>query len=324
MRAIRIGLVAVMLVGVAALPGVGGAGTSGAAMTWDRQLGQEAPLVIGHRGACGYRPEHTLASYALAIELGADFIEPDLVMTKDGVLIARHENELSLTTDAATKFLDRKTKKVVDGKEIEGWFSEDFIPAEIKTLRAKEGRAKRSTAWDGLYEIPTFVEVIELAKRRSAELGHPIGLYPETKHPTYFDSIGLSLEEPLVATLKQYGLDAKDSPVIIQSFETQNLKALNGMIEVRLVQLLDDFPERPYPGGQGRPAYRQRHADAGRAEGDRRLCGRHRALETHDRARERRQDVETREQRDRRCTRRRAFRPRLHVSRRAGHPGARL
>jgi len=246
MTFIRAGLVvAMILVGMGA--DVGATAQAGSGDTvWERQLGQQQPLVIGHRGACGHRPEHTLASYALAIEMGADFIEPDLVMTKDGVLIARHENELSLTTDVADKFPARKTKKTIDGKEIEGWFSEDFTLAEIKTLRAKEGRAKRSTAWDGAFEIPTFVEVIELAQRKGAEHGRLIGLYPETKHPTYFASIGLALEQPLVATLNQFGYTRRDSPVFIQSFETANLKQLRGMTQVRLVQLMDDFGERPY------------------------------------------------------------------------------
>lgn len=245
MRMILRGLAAVVVVGVGALPATGQA-KDGEAMGWDKQLAKQAPLVIGHRGACGYRPEHTLASYELAIEMGADFIEPDLVSTKDGVLIARHENELSLTTDVAAKFPERRTKKTVDGKAVEGWFSEDFTFAEIKTLRAKQAREKRSVAWDGVYDIPTFVEVIELVRRKSAETGRVVGLYPETKHPTYFDSIGLSLEEPLVETLKRYGYTAKDSPVFIQSFETQNLKDLNAMIDVRLVQLFDDFIERPF------------------------------------------------------------------------------
>lgn len=215
-------------------------------MVWEKQLGHRAPLVIGHRGACGYRPEHTLASYALAIDMGADFIEPDLVTTKDGALIARHENELSLTTDVVAKFPERKTTKTIDGKTVEGWFSEDFTLAEIKTLRAKQGGAKRSTAWDSVYEIPTFVEVIELARRKGVEAGRVIGLYPETKHPSYFASIGLSLEETLVATLTRFGYAGRDSPAFIQSFETQNLKHLNTITEVRLIQLLGDFGERPY------------------------------------------------------------------------------
>ncbi len=148
------------------------------------------PLIIGHRGASGHRPEHTLEGYRLAAEMGADFIEPDLVPTKDGILIARHENEIGGTTDAAERFPDRKRTKVVDGQSITGWFSEDFTLAEIRTLRAKERLAFRSHAYDGRFLVPTFDEVIELAERLARELGRPIGIYPETKHPTYFRAIG--------------------------------------------------------------------------------------------------------------------------------------
>ncbi|HEY4728071.1 MAG TPA: glycerophosphodiester phosphodiesterase family protein, partial [Actinomycetes bacterium] len=154
------------------------------------------PLVIGHRGASGYRPEHTLASYRLAIEMGADYIEPDLVSTKDHVLVARHENDITGTTDVAAhpEFAARRTTKTIDGVAHTGWFTEDFTLAELRTLRAKErlpDLRPANTAFDGLYQVPTFQEVIDLAKR------HRVGIYPETKHPTYFDSIGLSLEEPL-------------------------------------------------------------------------------------------------------------------------------
>ena len=149
------------------------------------------PLVIGHRGAAGHRPEHTLAGYRLGAEMGADYIEPDLVSSKDGVLIARHENEIGSTTDAATKFPDRKRTKTIDGTSITGWFSEDFTLAEIKTLRARERLEFRSHGWDGQFEVPTFDEVIQLAQQLGAELGRPIGVYPETKHPTYFRTIGL-------------------------------------------------------------------------------------------------------------------------------------
>lgn len=246
MTVIRTLLVLATILAAGVTPTLADTGAGATTMAWGKQLDRAPPLVIGHRGACGYRPEHTLASYALAIDMGADFIEPDLVMTKDGVLIARHENELSLTTDVATKFADRKTKKVIDGKEVEGWFSEDLTLAEIKTLRAKQGRGGRATSWDGVYEIPTFAEVIELAQRKGAEHGRVIGLYPETKHPTYFDSIGLSLEEPLVAILEQHGYTRRESPVFVQSFETGNLKQLRAMTKVRLVQLFDDFGERPY------------------------------------------------------------------------------
>ncbi len=209
------------------------------------------PIVIGHRGASGYRPEHTLASYELAIALGADYIEPDLVSTKDGVLIARHENEISGTTDVATRpeFSNRKATKVIDGVEVTGWFTEDFTLAEIKTLRAKERIPQirpGSAEFDGQFEVPTFQEVIDLAKQKSIETGRTIGIYPETKHPTYFDSIGLSLEEPLVETLQANGLADANAPVFIQSFETANLKELNEVIDVPLVQLFGDVNDKPY------------------------------------------------------------------------------
>jgi glycerophosphoryl diester phosphodiesterase len=206
-----------------------------------KTLNGQAPLVLGHRGASGERPEHTLASYELAIAQGADFIEPDLVSTKDGVLIARHENEISGTTDVGTRpeFADRKTTKVIDGVSYTGWFAEDFTLAEIKTLRAIERLPFRDQSFNGQFEIPTLQEIIDLAKQKSAETGRTIGIYPETKHPTYHDSIGLSLEEPLVKILKANGWDKKDSPVFIQSFEVSNLKELNKLIDVPLVQLLD-------------------------------------------------------------------------------------
>ena len=205
------------------------------------------PIVIGHRGASGYLPEHTLAAYELAIDMGADFIEPDLVSTKDGVLIARHENEISTTTDVANRpeFANRKTTKVVDGISYTGWFTEDFTLAEIKSLKAKQNFSFRDQSFNGLYEVPTLQEIIDLAKQKSLETGRTIGIYPETKHPTYFDSIGLSMEEPLVAILKANNYDRKNSPVFIQSFEVGNLKDLNALIDVRLVQLLDAFDVAP-------------------------------------------------------------------------------
>lgn len=205
-------------------------------LTWAKDM----PLVLGHRGACGYRPEHTLASYQLAIEQGADYIEPDLVITKDGVLIARHENEISETTDVATKFPDRKTTKTIEDKAVTGWFSEDFTLKEIKTLRAKERLAFRDQSYNGQFEVPTLKEVIELAQSQSKKLKRPIGLYPETKHPTYFQSINLALEEPLVKELKAAGLNKKSSPVFIQSFELTNLKKLKKLTKNKLVFLIDD------------------------------------------------------------------------------------
>ncbi len=209
------------------------------------------PIVIGHRGASGYRPEHTLASYELAIELGADYIEPDLVSTKDGVLVARHENEISGTTDVATRteFSDRLTTKTIDGVPITGWFTEDFTLAELKTLTAKERIPQLrpdSATFDGLYQVPTLQEVIDLAAQKSLETGRTIGIYPETKHPTYFNSIGLSLEKPLVATLNANGLTGANAPVFIQSFEVGNLQYLRTLTDVPLVQLYDEATVQPY------------------------------------------------------------------------------
>ena len=200
------------------------------------------PLVIGHRGASGYRPEHTLASYQLAIEQGADFIEPDLVATRDGVLVARHENEIGGTTNVADhpEFADRKKTTVVDGVELTGWFTEDFTLAELKTLRAKERIPQvrpQNASYDGQFEIPTFQEVLDLRRQLSKELGRPLGVYPETKHPTYFRSIGLPLEERLVRALDRNGLNRWNAPVFVQSFETGNLRALDKSLRVPLVQL---------------------------------------------------------------------------------------
>jgi glycerophosphoryl diester phosphodiesterase len=204
----------------------------------------DAATVIGHRGASGYRPEHTLASYEQAILMCADFIEPDLVSTKDGVLVARHENEISGTTDVAARpeFAARRTTKVVDGTSITGWFTEDFTLAELRTLRAVErlpAVRPANTAFDKLYRVPTFDEVLDLARHSRTCDGRQVGVYPETKHPSYFDSLGLSLEEPLVAALDHDGLGSRRSPVIIQSFETANLRQLDTMTDVRLAQLAD-------------------------------------------------------------------------------------
>ncbi len=203
-----------------------------------RALAGKEPIVIGHRGASGYRPEHTLASYQLAIDLGADFIEPDLVSTKDGVLVARHENEIATTTDVASRpeFAARRTTKQIDGVAITGWFTEDFTLGELKTLRAKERIPEirpENAAFDGLFQVPTLREVIELAQREG------VGIYPETKHPTYFDSIGLSLEEPLVATLAAAGYRRNDGKVFIQSFEVANLRDLATKTRLPLVQLVN-------------------------------------------------------------------------------------
>lgn len=200
-------------------------------------------IVIAHRGASGERPEHTLLSYQRAIEQGADFIEPDLVPTKDGILVARHENNITETTNVADhpEFASRKATKTIDGETMTGWFTEDFTLAELKTLRAKERLPKLrpgNTKYDGQAEVPTLDEVIALAKQASKQTGRTIGIYPETKHPSYFASIGLPLEQRLVDKLKAAGWDRADAPVFIQSFEVNNLKKLRTMTKVRLIQLM--------------------------------------------------------------------------------------
>jgi glycerophosphoryl diester phosphodiesterase len=203
--------------------------------------GEPNPLVIGHRGASGYLPEHTLPSYALAIKLGADYIEPDLVSTKDGYLIARHEPNIGGTTDVSTRseFADRRTTKMVDGFPVTDWFASDFTLAEIKTLRAIQPFTDRPQQFNGRYRIPTLQQVIALAKRYSHRYDRQIGIYPETKHPTFHQDLGLALERPLVRILDRAGWDRKRSPVFIQSFEQSNLKQLDRMTRVRLVQLID-------------------------------------------------------------------------------------
>ena len=198
------------------------------------------PFIIGHRGASGHRPEHTLESYTLAIEMGVDAIEPDLVSTKDGVLVARHENEIGATTDVADKFPSRKVTKRIDSHDVTGWFTEDFTLAEIKSLRARERLPFRSHDYDGQFLVPTFEEVVELAARQSRAVGREIAVYPETKHPSYFRGIGLPLEERLVALLETHGLTTPASPAFIQSFEPSSLKLLRPLTRVRLIQLLDE------------------------------------------------------------------------------------
>ena len=210
---------------------------------------ENKPLVIGHRGASGFVPEHTLQSYKLAIKLGADYVEPDLVMTKDHVLIARHEPILGDSDPGTTgdstdvgehpEFASRETTRTLDGIPTKGFWAQDFTLAEIKTLGARQTRGGRPTEFNGKFKVPTLQEIINLVKRRSHKLGRRIGIYPETKHPTFHDSQGLSLEEPLVQTLKKNGLNSRNSPVFIQSFEQSNLKELNTMTRVRLIQLMD-------------------------------------------------------------------------------------
>ncbi|MBN3944247.1 MAG: glycerophosphodiester phosphodiesterase [Nostoc sp.] len=208
-------------------------------------LQDTSPIIIAHRGASGYRPEHTLAAYELAIALGADYIEPDLVSTKDGILIARHENEISQTTNVAShvEFAHLQTTKIIDGESKTGWFTEDFTLTELKTLRAKERIPQlrsQNTAYDGLLEIPTLQEIIDLVKVKSGEINRTIGIYLETKHPTYFQSIGLALEAPLLATLTANGYQGANAPVFIQSFEVGNLQDLSTKTDLPLVQLLNN------------------------------------------------------------------------------------
>jgi glycerophosphoryl diester phosphodiesterase len=219
-------------------------------------MSSAAPVVIGHRGASGYVPEHTLASYFLAIQYGADCVEPDLVMTGDGVLIARHENELGGTTDVAThrQFASRRTTKRVDGTPVTGWFSEDFTLRELKTLRAREripDLRPGNTRFDGQFEIATFEEILALLQgvegqraARARLLGlsppAPVGLYPEIKHASYFATLGLAMQAPLLALLGQYGYQGRDPRVWLQSFEVGFLQTLSGMTRLPLVQLIED------------------------------------------------------------------------------------
>lgn len=211
---------------------------------------RERPIVIAHRGASAERPEHTLASYALAIEQGADFIEPDLVMTRDGVPVARHENEISSTTDVAQRpeFADRYTTKTIDGEDVTGWFTEDFTLRELKTLWARERLPQlrpANTAFDGQYRIPTLDEILALAVERGRTVGRRIGVYPETKHPSYFAGLGLPLEGPLLRALAAQGYEGRSAPIFIQSFEVANLKALRSETELPLIQLMS-LEGQPY------------------------------------------------------------------------------
>ncbi len=251
--------------------------TAACAHDWQHPPRAKEPLLIAHRGASGYVPEHTLAAYWLAIEQGADYVEPDLVLTKDGVLVARHENAIAIlnpdgsvreaTTDVADRpeFASRKATKTIDGVSITGWFTEDFTLAELKTLRARERIPQIRPAnarFNDMFEVPTFEEVLQLVQRANARREQeareswdgkdskdsrwgpgrkpkPIGVYPETKHPSYFAGIGKPLEEPLVRMLNKYGYRGADAPVFIQSFEVGNLRKLKRMTRVPLVQLLN-------------------------------------------------------------------------------------
>ncbi|WP_399093669.1 glycerophosphodiester phosphodiesterase [Streptomyces sp. BBFR2] len=209
------------------------------------------PLIVGHRGASGYRPEHTLGSYQLALDMGADVIEQDLVPTKDGHLVCRHENDITATTDVSAhpEFADRKTTKTVDGVKLTGWFTEDFTLAELKTLRAKERIPKtrqHNTLYDGVWEVPTFDEVLRWADREGRRRGRRVWLHIETKHPTYFRKLGLGLEERLAKALRAYGRHRRTSANFLQSFEPDSIQRLGKLVDCPKVVLLDAPDTRPW------------------------------------------------------------------------------
>ncbi|MFF4081837.1 glycerophosphodiester phosphodiesterase [Streptomyces sp. NPDC001777] len=215
------------------------------------RLDLPVPTVIGHRGASGYRPEHTLGSYQLALDMGAHVIEQDLVPTKDGHLVCRHENDITATTDVSEhpEFASRRTTKKVDGVSLTGWFTEDFTLAELKTLRAKEripGTRQENTLYDGRWEVPTFEEVLRWADREGRRRGEPVWLYVETKHPTYFRGLGLGLEEPLAKLLRRYDRHRAHSPLILQSFEPGSIQRLARLVRTPRVVLLSGAGERPW------------------------------------------------------------------------------
>ena len=219
----------------------GGGGGGGGGTAKYPTLNGDLPIVIGHRGAAGLRPDHTLEGYLLAMEQGAHFIEPDIVVTKDGELVARHEPNITLTTNVATlpQFADRETTKIVDGIRESGWFVSDFTLAELKTLRARQPFKDRDQQYNDRFSIPTLKEIIAQVKQYNSTNGKNVGLYIETKHPTYHEKLGLPIEDKLVQILKDAGYTSKTSRAIIQSFEVGNLKALRKKTDLRLVQLLD-------------------------------------------------------------------------------------
>lgn len=212
-------------------------------------------MVIGHRGAAGYRPEHTLASYELAACMGADYIEPDLVSTADGVLVTRHEPEIGGTTDVAShpEFADRRTTRTVDGEVHTGWFVEDFTLSELRGLRAVErlpAVRRNNTIYDGHYGIATFEEVLALCAQLSSRLGRRIGVYAEVKHPTHFAGVGLSLEHAVVRTLRDAGMDTPDAAVVVESFEAAFLRSVRDELVVPITQLVDSgAADLLIPGG---------------------------------------------------------------------------
>ena len=265
-------LAAITLVSSLALSACGGSNlsVSPAAAVWP-----PVPTLIAHRGASALRPEHTIAAYTQAIEDGADIIEPDLVATKDGVLVARHENAIAIlnpdgtireaTTDIATRaeFANLLTTKTIDGTAIRGWFTEDMTLAQLKTLRAVEripAIRPANVAFNGQFQVPTLQEVIDLAKAKSTEKGRTIGVYPETKHPTYFKSIGLPLERRLVDVLAANGWNSKDAPVFIQSFEVGSLKEMRTLTTARITQLLSS-QGRPFDFVAAGPGETRTYAD---------------------------------------------------------------
>ncbi|MEV7845417.1 glycerophosphodiester phosphodiesterase [Streptomyces cyaneofuscatus] len=209
------------------------------------------PTVIGHRGASGYRPEHTLGSYQLALDLGAHIVEQDLVPTKDGHLVCRHENDITATTDVADhpEFAGRKATKKIDGVSYTGWFTEDFTLAELKTLRATEripGNRPDNTLYDGRWTIPTFEEVLRWADQEGRKRKRPVWLYVETKHPTYFRNLDLGLEEPLARLLRRYGRDRRNAPLILQSFEPSSVQRLARLVDTPRIVLLSGPTTRPW------------------------------------------------------------------------------
>jgi glycerophosphoryl diester phosphodiesterase len=233
-------LAALALSGVALVAVVSSAAAEPQAESYGQHVA--TPTIFGHRGASGYRPEHTLASYELAARMGADFIEPDLVTTKDGVLVARHEPEIGGTTDVADhpEFAGRKTTKNLDGTPTTGWFTEDFTFAELRTLRAKERIPEfrqRNTIYNGKFQVPSFQEVIDLSKRLSRELHREIGIVPEIKHSTFFRQQGKAIEPKFVDMLNRNGLNRSNAKVVVQSFEVGNLVELDRVLRVPLVQL---------------------------------------------------------------------------------------
>lgn len=233
------------------LPGTARATERGSGGHGPSAPGLPVPTIVGHRGSSGYRPEHTLGSYQLALDLGAHVIEQDLVPTKDGHLVCRHENDITGTTDVSdhAEFASRRTTKVVDGTSITGWFTEDFTLAELKTLRAKEripAVRQRNTLYDGRWEIPTFEEVLRWADDEGRRRGRAVWLYVETKHPTYFRGIGLPLEDRLAKILRRYGRDRKDSALFLQSFEPTSMQRMAKLVGTRRVVLLDAAGTRPW------------------------------------------------------------------------------